>query len=86
MTAGNTFRPTADRVMLTPLMFPMRMPPTADTTAATHQEMANTFLTEMPMDRATWLLLAVALMAIPIREYLKKRAKSTRNTMEAKKV
>ena len=64
----------------------MRMPPTAETTAATHQETAKILLTLIPMDRATWLLLAVALMAMPMREYLKKRAKMMRKTMDARNV
>ena len=44
------------------------------------------FFTGMPMERATWLEKAVARMATPALEYLKKRAKRARSTAERPKL
>ena len=58
-------------------MAPSSTPPTADTTAAMLQESAKMRRTEMPIESATCCEKAVARMAIPAREYLKKTAKAT---------
>src|SRR5688572_1024165 len=75
ITAGNTLMPKKESAGETPLTTPTTTPARADTIAEIPHERAKTCRTEMPSDWATCWLNAVALMASPMREYLKNQAK-----------
>src|SRR5512142_304823 len=85
MVAGKTFRPKWYRVLLIPLMFPMRTPPIPETTAEMIHDSAKIFLTEIPIDWATCWLKAVARIATPAFEYLKKTEKTARRKIDRTK-
>src|SRR6185503_17833591 len=63
-----------------PRTLPRMIPPSVDTTVAMHHDSAKTRLTLTPRDWATCWLSAVARMAMPVSEYLKKIEKIARRT------
>src|SRR5512146_3164925 len=85
IVAGNTLSPKWYRELLIPLMFPMRTPPMPETTAEMIQESAKMHLTEIPIDCATCWLKAVARMATPALENLKKAEKTASRNIERTK-
>src|SRR4030066_2235072 len=63
-------------------MLPLSPPPIPDTTAEITQDRAKICFTEIPIDWATCWLKAVARIATPAFEYLKKTEKTARRTRE----